>query len=143
VNQKETLQKLPNNHSIKNKKKKLKELLKQGGNKMETEIEVNDANFDEKVIEASKNKPIVVDFWAGWCGPCKMLGPILEKLAKEYNGKFILAKVDVNENKEKASQYEVRSIPNVKLFKDGVIIDELIGYLSEEKVKEWLDKNLG
>jgi len=110
---------------------------------METEIEVNDANFDEKVIEASKNKPIVVDFWAGWCGPCKMLGPILEKLAKEYNGKFILAKVDVNENKEKASQYEVRSIPNVKLFKDGVIIDELIGYLSEEKVKEWLDKNLG
>ena len=126
----------------KRKRKKNQQLIKQGGNKMETEIEVNDGNFNEKVVEASKNKPIVVDFWADWCAPCKMLGPVLEKLTKEYGGKFILAKVDLTQNKEKAEQYEVRSIPNVKMFKNGDVVDEFIGALSEEQVKEWIDKNI-
>jgi len=124
------------------KRKKLKELTKQGGNKMETEIEVKDADFNEKIIEASKNKPIVVDFWATWCMPCNMLSPVLEKFAKEYNGKFILAKVNVDEAKAASQKYGIMSIPCVKLFKDGNVIDEFIGALPESDVKEWIDKNL-
>jgi len=123
------------------KRKKIKELTK-GGDKMETEIEVNDADFNEKVVETSKTKPIVVDFWAEWCAPCIMLGPVLEKLAKEYNGKFILAKVDLTKNREKAEQYGVRSIPNIKMFKNGAVVDEFIGAIPEEQVKEWLNKNI-
>ncbi len=106
------------------------------------EIEVNDADFEEKVIEKSKTIPVAVDFWAEWCAPCMMLGPVLEKLAKEYNGKFILAKVDLQKNKQKAEEFEVRSIPNVKMFKNGKVVDEFIGAVSEEQVKEWLDKNI-
>lgn len=124
------------------KRKKLQELIKQGGDKMETEIEVNDGNFEKEVIEKSKNIPVVVDFWAEWCPPCKMLGPILEKLAKEYNGKFVLAKADLNKNQQKADQYNVRSIPNVKMFKNGNIIDEFIGAIPGEQVREWLNKNI-
>lgn len=124
------------------KRNKLKELIKQRGNKMETKIEVSDSDFNEKVIEASKSTPVVVDFWAEWCAPCRMLGPILEKLAKEYGGKFILAKADVNEIKQKAGEYGIRSIPNVKLFKNGEITDEFIGALPEEEVKKWIDKNI-
>jgi len=124
------------------KRKKLKELTKQGGNKMETEIEVKDADFNEKIIEASKSKPIVVDFWATWCMPCNMLSPVLEKFAKEYNGKFILAKVNVDEAKAASQKYDIMSIPCVKLFKNGEIADEFIGAIPKEQVKEWLDKNL-
>lgn len=124
-------------------KKKSQESIKRGESKMETEIEVNDADFNEKVIEASKNKPIVVDFWAEWCGPCRMLGPTLENLAKEYGGKFILAKINVSENQAMAQKYEVKSIPYVKMFKKGNAVDEFIGALPKEEVKEWLDKNLG
>ncbi len=107
-----------------------------------TEIEVNDENFQEKVIEQSKKVPVVVDFWASWCSPCLMLGPILEKVAKDYEGKFVLAKVNVSESQMMAGKYEVRSIPNVKLFKNGEAVDEFVGALPEEAVKEWLDKNL-
>jgi len=124
------------------KRKKLKELTKQGGNKMETEIEVKDGDFNEKVIEASKNKPIVVDFWATWCMPCNMLSPTLEKFAKDYKGKFILAKVNVDEARTTAQKYGIMSIPCVKLFKDGKVVDEFIGALPESDVKEWIDKNL-
>ena len=109
---------------------------------METEIEVKDADFNEKVIEASKSKPIVVDFWAPWCGPCNMLSPVLEKFAKEYKGKFILAKVNVDEARTTAQNYGVMSIPCVKLFKNGEVADEFIGAIPESDVKEWLDKNL-
>jgi len=109
---------------------------------METEIDVNENNFEQEVVEKSKQVPVVVDFWAEWCGPCKMLGPTLEKLTKEYNGKFILAKLDVQANQSTAQKYEIRSIPCVKMFKHGEIVDEFIGTLSEDDVKEWLDKNL-
>ena len=125
------------------KKRKMEELIKKrGAKKMETEIEVSEADFNEKVIEASKNRPIVVDFWAEWCGPCKMLGPTLEKLAKEYGGKFVLAKLDVQGNQAIAQKYEIRSIPCVKIFKNGEVVDEFIGALPESDVKEWLDKNI-
>lgn len=106
------------------------------------EIDVNDNNFEKEVLEKSKEIPVVVDFWAQWCSPCLILKPILEKLAKEYEGKFILAKANVDEVKSNAQKYEVRGIPSVKMFKNGEIIDEFTGSLPEESIKQWLDKNL-
>lgn len=109
---------------------------------MKTETEVNDDCFEKEVIEKSKEIPVVVDFWAAWCMPCRMLGPVLEKLAKESDGKFILAKADVDETRAAATDYGVMSIPSVKMFKDGKVVDEFIGALPEPEVKKWLDKNL-
>ena len=106
------------------------------------EIEVNDDNFNENVIIKSKEVPVVVDFWAQWCAPCIMLGPVLEKLAKEYEGKFILAKANVDQARQTAQQYQVRGIPSVKMFKNGKIIDEFVGAMPEENIKQWLNKNL-
>ena len=126
------------------KREKLKKLMERmkGSAINQTEIEVNDENFQEKVIEQSKKIPVVVDFWAPWCMPCLMLSPILEKLAKEYNGKFILAKANVDETRTYAQEYMVMSIPNVKLFKNGKVVDEFIGALPESSVRKWLDKNI-
>jgi len=106
------------------------------------EMEVNDNNFEKEVIEKSKKIPVVVDFWATWCMPCSILGPILEKLAKKYNGKFILAKVDIDQNPRMSSKYRISAVPAVKFFKNGVAVDEFIGVLPENSIKEWLDKNL-
>jgi len=125
------------------RKKKMKELIKKSEeDKMKTEIEVNDNSFNEMVIEQSKKVPIVVDFWATWCMPCLMLSPALEKFAEEYKGKFILAKVNVDEARTAAQKYGIMSIPNVKMFKDGKVVDEFIGAIPESQVKEWLDKKL-
>ena len=106
------------------------------------EIEVNDRDFDKQVIEKSKEVPVVVDFWAGWCMPCMMLSPVLESLAKEYKGKFILAKIDVDRNREKAQEYGVMGIPAVKMFKKGRMVDEFVGVVPEDAVRKWLDKNI-
>jgi len=106
------------------------------------EIEVNDSNFEEKVIKQSEKIPVLVDFWAEWCPPCKRLGPILEKLAEEYNGKFILAKAKTDDARDATQKYGVMSIPNVKLFKNGEIVDEFIGAYPEEDVREFFEKNL-
>ncbi len=126
------------------REEKMKKLMeKMRSDKMEIEIEVNDGNFQEKVIEQSAKIPVVVDFWAQWCMPCLMLSPVLEKLAKEYNGKFILAKSNVDETRNVAVQYGIMSIPAVKMFKNGRVVDEFVGALGEPAVKEWLDKNLG
>jgi len=125
------------------KKKKIEELIRKSEeDKMETKIEVNDNSFNEMVIEQSKKVPVVVDFWATWCGPCLMLSPALEKFAEEYQGKFILAKVNVDEARTAAQKYGIMSIPNVKMFKGGEVADEFIGAIPESQVKEWLDKNL-
>jgi len=109
---------------------------------MSTEIEVDDGNFQEKVIKQSERIPIVVDFWASWCRPCLMLAPILEKLASNYKGKFILAKYNIEENPYFTQKYMVMSIPSVKLFKKGKVVDEFVGVLPENNVKQWLEKNL-
>ena len=105
-------------------------------------IDATDQDFEEKVIIRSMETPVVVDFWAEWCAPCHMLSPALEKFAEEYKGKFILVKVNVDNARVKAQQYRIMSIPCVKMFKDGNVVDEFIGAIPEFNVKEWLDKNL-
>ena len=106
------------------------------------EIDVDDENFEEEVIEQSKRIPVVVDFWAEWCKPCLMLKPVLEKLVRENKGKFILAKVNVDEAPKTSQKYMIMSIPNVKLFKQGKVVDEFIGAYPESFVREWLERNL-
>jgi len=110
------------------------------GDKME--IDVSDNNFKKEVIERSEDMPVLVDFWATWCMPCQIFKPILEKVAKDYDDKFALAKVNVDSAPESSSKYGVMSIPSVKLFKNGKIAEEFVGSLSEPKLREWLDENL-
>ncbi len=105
-------------------------------------IEVNEQNFAQVIIEGSKNVPVVVDFWADWCNPCQTLMPILKKIAEEYAGSFILAKVNSDENQNLAAQLGVRSLPTVKIFKDGQPVDEFTGALPESQVKEFIDKHI-
>jgi putative thioredoxin len=102
--------------------------------------DVSQADFEEKVMVASRRQPVVIDFWAPWCAPCKVLKPLLEKLADEYKGKFLLAKVNSDENQEIAARYAVRGIPSVKAMVDGRIVNEFTGALPEGQVREWLDK---
>ena len=89
------------------------------------------SSFEQEVILKSKEVPILVDFWAEWCEPCKALGPILEKLATEFNGGFLLAKVDVDKEQQLAGYFQVKSIPTVMLLKDGQIVDGFTGALPE------------
>ena len=94
--------------------------------------------FEADVLQASLQAPVLVDFWATWCGPCKTLGPILEKLAAEYNGAFRLAKVDVDQEQQLAAAFQIRSIPTVMLVKDGQLVDGFPGALPEGQLREFL-----
>ncbi len=105
-------------------------------------FDVGADNFQQVVIEGSKRTPVLVDFWATWCGPCRVLKPLLEKLADEYQGKFVLAKVETDANPELAMQFGIRGVPNVKAFVDGKVVDEFSGALPERAVREFIDRLL-
>jgi putative thioredoxin len=102
-------------------------------------IDVTNDTFEREVLEASKSTPVVVDFWAPWCGPCRALKPILEKLALEYDGRFKLAKVNSDENREIAAAYGIRSIPDVMAFKDGKAVSHFLGAVPESEVRAFID----
>ncbi len=103
-------------------------------------VEVTAVNFQEVVLEGSKRAPVVIDFWAPWCAPCRALKPILEKLAVEYDGKFTLAKINSDESQELAASMGVRSIPAVKAVVDGELADEFVGALPESQVREFIER---
>ena len=103
-------------------------------------IKISDETFEEEVI--SKGKPIIVDFWAEWCGPCKQIGPILEEISNEYREKVTIGKLDVDENPEIASKYQIRGIPTMMLFNNGTLIDTKVGMSSKNDLIQWIDNNI-
>jgi putative thioredoxin len=102
-------------------------------------IDVTADTFEQDVILRSKTRPVVVDFWAEWCGPCRALGPVLERLAAEYEGKFVLAKINIDEEQALASSFSVQSIPLVVAFRDGKPANHFLGVLPEAEVKAFVD----
>ena len=103
-------------------------------------IHLNENNFDEEILKSEK--PALVDFWAPWCGPCKMIGPIIEGLAEEYRGRFKVAKLNVDDNPNKAAAYGIKSIPTLILFKDGKVLDTLVGLVSKDRLIEFVNRGL-
>ncbi|MCW5653958.1 thioredoxin [Hydrogenophaga sp.] len=105
-------------------------------------IDVTIANFEAEVIEASQTTPVLVDFWAPWCGPCKVIGPLLEKLEADYAGRFKLVKIDSDQEQQLAAAFGIRSIPTCVLLKNGQPVDGFMGALPEGQIKAFLDKHL-
>jgi len=105
-----------------------------------SEIILTDDNFEQEVLKS--DIPVLVDFWAPWCGPCQMMGPIIEELAGEYEGKAKIGKLNVDENQIIAGKYKVMSIPTFFIFKGGEIIDQMVGGVTKDKLKEMVNKRL-
>src|SRR6056297_2657441 len=103
-------------------------------------LEITDATFDEVVLKS--DKPVLVVFWAAWCGPCRMVGPIIDELSTEYEGKAVVAKMDVDQNQEFAAKYGVRNIPTVLLFKDGELVNRQVGVAQKATYAEAIDNAL-
>ncbi|HEX5743644.1 MAG TPA: thioredoxin [Flavobacteriaceae bacterium] len=104
-------------------------------------LEVTDATFEQVVLKS--NQPVIVDFWAAWCGPCRMLAPIMEQLSEEYAGKAVVVKVDVDANQEYAAKYGVRNIPTVLFFNKGELVDKQVGVAPKNVYVEKLSSYLG
>ena len=103
-------------------------------------VEVTDATFEEIVLKS--NKPVMVDFWAAWCGPCRMVAPILEELHNNYEGKAVIAKVDVDANQKYAAQYGVRNIPTVLVFKNGEVVEKQVGVAPKATYEQKINAHL-
>lgn len=103
-------------------------------------VEVTDTNFQSEVLQS--DKPVLLDFWAEWCGPCKMIAPVVEELAREYEGKLKVGKVDVDSNQQTSMQYGVRSIPTLLIFKGGKVVDQLVGAVPKRILAEKITKHL-
>ena len=104
-------------------------------------LELNNDNFDAEVIQS--DVPVMVDFWATWCGPCRMIAPIVEELVGEYEGKMKIAKLDVDSNRDVAMKFKIMSIPNVLFFKGGEVVDQIIGAVPKKQFTEKIDKLVG
>tara|TARA_B100001765_G_scaffold209739_1_gene170270 strand:+ start:160 stop:480 length:321 start_codon:yes stop_codon:yes gene_type:complete len=105
-----------------------------------TVITLTDDNFDDEVI--SSEKPVLVDYWATWCGPCKMVGPIVEEIAAEFSGKLKVGKLDVDSNKSSAAQQNVMSIPTLLIFKEGKVVAQQVGALSKNQLTDFIEPHL-
>ena len=103
-------------------------------------VEFTDANFEEEVVKA--DKPVVIDFWAEWCGPCRMVSPIVEELAGDYEGRAIIGKVNVDQNPEISSKYGIRNIPTILFIKGGEVVDKQVGAVQKSVLAEKLDAHL-
>lgn len=101
-------------------------------------FEVNDATFEQEVLQSEQ--PVLVDFWAGWCGPCKALAPIVDEVATSYAGKLKVAKMDVDRNGSTPMRYGIRGIPALLFFKDGKVADQIVGYVPRENIERSIDK---
>ncbi len=106
-------------------------------------LDVTVETFQKEVVERSRRTPVLIDFWAPWCGPCKTLGPMLEKLAREFAGSFTLAKIDIDRNQELAEVFQIQSVPTVLLLKDGRLADGFAGALPEAQIRRFLEQHLG
>lgn len=105
-------------------------------------IELSESMFDDEVLEVSKKQVVLVDFWAPWCGPCRMLGPILEKLSQDYEGRVRMVKVNADNAPQLSKRYQIRSIPMVMLFKDGQTVDQFMGVRQESEIRRFIDGHL-
>lgn len=103
-------------------------------------LEITDSTFQEMVLQS--DKPVLVDFWAVWCGPCRMLGPIIEEVAADFEGKAIVGKVDVDNNQQVSVDYGIRNIPTVLIFKNGEVVDKIVGVAPKEVIAEKLSAHL-
>ena len=103
-------------------------------------LKLSDDDFEEKVLKASG--PVLVDYWAEWCGPCKMIAPILDEVSKEYESRVTVAKLNIDDNPATPQRYGVRGIPTLSLFKDGELVDSKVGALSKSQLTTWLNGNI-
>jgi len=108
---------------------------------VDTILEITDANFDETVLKS--DRPVMIDFWAAWCGPCRALAPIVDEVAKQYGGKIVVGKMDVDKNTATPQRYGVRGIPTLLVFKGGQVREQIVGYVPKETIEKAIDKNLG